>query len=451
MKGFRTNVLALALLLVATACSGDNTANGFGTTPAGAKQTSFSRIQTQILDQQCTSCHVAGNSYATQSGLVLTSDKSYDALVNAKPVQTVALNDGLKRVMPGNADSSFLWHKLNWLSGHHAHDYASPMPLGTRTISNGQLEYVRRWIAAGALKTGDDIDTLLLADTTRTASSPFVPLPLPTRGIQLHIDPFSVASNFEREIFVYRKLNNATTVYVNRLQTRMRPNSHHVLLYSFEAGTSSLFIPPFDAVRDIRNADGSMNVVAMIPMAFHVFFAGAQTPDMDYTFPEGVALQLPANFALDFNTHFVNRGSSEITGEAYANLFTVDAADVKTVAHTINMPNQSIVLPPNTRTTLTREFTLPVAKANIFMLTSHMHALGERFRIRIAGGARNGEIVYDATDWSHPDIKMFSPALVLNTGERLVSEITWNNTTSKTVNFGLTSMDEMGIIFGYYY
>lgn len=447
----RRRALAALVLLGAAACSGDGGDKSFGTTPAGGTRTSFSRIQTEILDRECIACHVAGNAYATQSGLVLTSDKSYDALINTAPVQSVAKSDGLKRIMPGKPDSSFFWHKLNWEAGHHLHDYASPMPLGTRTLSIGQLEFVKRWIAAGASKTGDAIDTMLLADTTRPAVAAFVPLPPPTRGVQLHIDPFGVAPAFERELFVYRKLNNSAPMYVNRVQTRLRPNSHHVLLYSFEAGTNALFMPPFDVVRDIRNADGSMNVVAMIPMAFHVFFAGAQTPEMDYTFPDGVALELPANFALDFNTHFVNRGATDITGEAYANLFTVDAASVKSVAHTINMPNTSIVLPPNTRTTLTKEFTLPVAKANIFMLTSHMHALGERFRIRIAGGARNGEVVYEATDWSHPDIKTFSPALVLNTGERLVSEITWNNTTSHSVSYGLTSMDEMGIIFGYYY
>lgn len=32
-----------------------------------------------------------------------------------------------------------------------------------------------------------------------------------------------------------------------------------------------------------------------------------------------------------------------------------------------------------------------------------------------------------------------------------MSEITWNNTTDRTIRFGLTSQGEMGIIFGYFY
>jgi hypothetical protein len=80
-----------------------------------------------------------------------------------------------------------------------------------------------------------------------------------------------------------------------------------------------------------------------------------------------------------------------------------------------------------------------------------MHKLGEKFVIKIAGGARNGEIVYTSTDWEHPNIINYPTPILLNAGEGLTSEITYNNTTSRIVSFGLTSEDEMGIIFGYYY
>ena len=85
------------------------------------------------------------------------------------------------------------------------------------------------------------------------------------------------------------------------------------------------------------------------------------------------------------------------------------------------------------------------------MLTSHFHRLGQKFVIKIYGGARNGEIVYTNTDWEHPLVKSFTTPIVLQPGEGLTSEVTYNNTTGKTVGFGLTSEDEMNIIFGYYY
>jgi hypothetical protein len=70
---------------------------------------------------------------------------------------------------------------------------------------------------------------------------------------------------------------------------------------------------------------------------------------------------------------------------------------------------------------------------------------------RIAGGPRNGEIVYENADWADPVIKVFAQPLVLQAGEGLTSEVTYNNTTTSQISFGLTSEDEMDIIFGYYY
>ena len=85
------------------------------------------------------------------------------------------------------------------------------------------------------------------------------------------------------------------------------------------------------------------------------------------------------------------------------------------------------------------------------MLTSHFHKMGESFVIKILGGARNGETVYENTDWQHPLVINYATPIQLNAGEGLTSVVTYNNTSNKTVSFGLTSEDEMNIIFGYYY
>jgi len=43
----------------------------------------------------------------------------------------------------------------------------------------------------------------------------------------------------------------------------------------------------------------------------------------------------------------------------------------------------------------------------------------------------------------------YATPLILEPGDALVSVVTWNNVTDKTVGFGLLSSDEMNIIFGY--
>jgi hypothetical protein len=442
------------LLVGAVACGGGDSASSTGTPLVASTDASFSRIQREILDPQCAACHTTGTPGARQSGLVLTADSAYQQLFGVASVQAVAKSVGMPRIRAFKSDSSLFYHKLAWIPGHHSVDYGNLMPMGTtQGITAGQLEYVRRWIEAGAPRTGNVVDTMVLADR-RVQSATFTPLAAPSvRGLQVKVDSFTVTPATERELFVYRTLNNAADLYVTRIESRMRPGSHHLLLYTFDESNTAFPCntrPAANAVRDIRTPEGGYNVINMLPMACHVFFAGAMTPDFDYSFPPGVALRLPANTSLDLNVHYVNRSPANLPGEAFANLHTADRANVQTVARTLNYANTTIVLPPGVRTTLTKAFPVSV-RTTVLGVTSHMHSLGEKFEIRVrrANGAETS--VYTNTDWEHPGFVNFPTPIVLEPGDGLVSVVTWNNTTTRTVRYGLASSDEMDIIFGYAY
>lgn len=131
-------------------------------------------------------------------------------------------------------------------------------------------------------------------------------------------------------------------------------------------------------------------------------------------------------------------------------MYTVAQANVQKEAQSINFANYNFSIPANTTKTITTDFTF-TKPVTVITLTSHFHKLGQKFQIKILGGARNGEIVYENTDWEHPLVINFTTPIQLKAGEGLTSVVTYNNTTTKTVNFGLTSEDEMNIIFGYYY
>jgi hypothetical protein len=189
----------------------------------------------------------------------------------------------------------------------------------------------------------------------------------------------------------------------------------------------------------------------MLPMACHVFFGGAMVPQSDFRFPDGVALRLPPNTGLDLNAHYVNRTGAEFPGEVQVNLHTVAASQVRTVASPLNLQNTDITIRAHADTTIRKTFVVSEPTMTIITLTSHMHEHGTRFVVRLAGGARDGQVVYDNTDWAHPLVRTFDAPLVLKKGEALVSEVTYHNTTDRVIRFGLTSEDEMGIVFGYYY
>lgn len=445
---------ATAIALVASLMSSCD--NKQGSDPTPVEKASFDLIQERIFTPSCATsgCHASetDNAYKEHK-LVLAAGKSYDNLISVKPANVDAQVDNLLRVKPFKSLESLLYHKLNFDASHHGgKQYGNPMPLGGTALSVGQLEFVRRWIEAGAPKAGNIADATLLDDKTPSATTTFTALEPPKsgEGFQMAVEKFEVAGNFEREIFVRKAVGNTSGIYINRYLLKSRQNSHHMVMYDFRDQTG---LPAMNQVRDLRNADNSLNLLTLLSMQNHIFLGGGSQANYDYTLPEGTAIYLPAGATLDLNPHYFNKTNSVIYGENYVNFYTVDKVKVTNVVKMLDLGNQDLVLPAKTKTVLTKTFTSITSSSSvkIIMLTSHMHKLGEKFVIKIKGGTRDGQIVYETDSWEHPLVQNFTTPIVLNKGEGLVSEITYNNTTDKVVKFGLTSDDEMGIIFGYYY
>jgi len=414
---------------------------------------SYDLIQDRIFTNSCATagCHSSEQDNGfKQHGLVLTKGKSYVNLINILSQQPEAKSEGMRRVKPFNSNESLLFHKLNWDASHHGgKQYGLPMPLGGTPLSVGQIEFVRRWVEAGAPQKGSVVDTTLLNDKTPSYIAIFDGLKAPAagEGYQMKLGPFTVSPNFEREMFSRQMVGNSEDQYVSRVQVLMRPGSHHFILYGFNNKNT---LPPLNATRDIRNPDGTTNFLTLLSMQNHVFWAGTQTQVHDYSLPEGAALLLPAGASFDMNSHYVNKTAQPATGEVHVNLHTLPKNKVKHVVIALNLANESFSLPPGKTTVATKTFIFK-KPTTVLMLTSHTHKLGQKFIIKIKGGSRDGEVVYESIDWEHPLIKNFPTPIQLQVGEGLTSEITYNNTTSKTIRFGLLSEDEMGIIFGYFY
>jgi len=413
-------------------------------------QATFDVIQDQILTTSCavSGCHSSTTdaSYG-QHGLVLSKGLAYSNLVGKTAKNTAAASQKLQLVKPYDADNSFLYHKINCSSTHHSStaNYGGRMPLGSY-LTKGQVEFIRQWINAGASATGETVNLSVLKDSI-ACQEDITPLPAPAQGFQLKIDLFSIPKNFEREIFIRRNTPNTNPVYVNRLEMKGRSNSHHLVVYSYR---NSSLLPQADQIRDLRNPDGSLNLFTSATMQNHVFFGGGTDVNSDFTLPAGVAMKIDPATPLDLNAHYFNKTGYTLQGENYVNFHTIPESSVQFIAKTLDLNNLDIQIPAGQSKTFTKTFTFNTL-TRVVMLTSHFHKLGQKFVIKIAGGPRNGEIVYTNTDWEHPLLKSFSTPIVLQPGEGLTSEVTYANNTSKTVGFGLTSEDEMNIIFGYWY
>jgi hypothetical protein len=412
----------------------------------------FENIQTQLLNTSCavSGCHLS-ESDATfpQHELILTSGKAYENLVNAIAKNQTAKEENLERVLPFDAENSLLYQKMLFETTHKSNkNFGSIMPLGKDMLFTGQIEYIRRWIEAGAPKEGNVVDISLLADQTPVLKN-FEALAAPStgEGFQMKLQPFEIYPYFEREIFVHKPLNNTENVFVNKFQLKMHPGSHHFILYGFRNKQS---LPPVNEIRDLRNKDLSFNYTTLQQIGNHVFYFGGSESNFTFNFPEGTAVELPANMTFDVNSHYFNKGAKSYNGEVYINLYTVPKEKVKKTLKVLDLGNTSFVLPPNKTTTVTKDFKFD-KNVKIVTLFSHTHKLGEKFEVLIKGGTRNGEVIYTSTNWEHPAKIDFANPIALKAGESLTSRITYNNYTDQSIRFGFTSDDEMGIIFGYYY
>ena len=419
-------------------------------------------IQDAIWNPKCTMCHVSGSSFAEQSGLILTDDVAYEELIDVTPNNIHAAEDGLKLVGTngiGSLYNSFLWEKINAPNYEHFYEdhpeYGSVMPLGLDFLTNGELEFIRQWIIAGAPEEGVVASESLLLDETVFSPPAFEPLEIPENGIQIHLPPFDVPPQFERELFYYVEIDTPGYVYVNRIASTMRPGSHHFIVYTYD-GVAQNNLPSNEVFRDIRNFDGTVNPGVLFQMQFQKFISGTQTRLFDYTFPEGVALKIDPSFGFDLNSHYANYSNDTIVGEVYNNFYFSDEADVDHVAEILQLNNNDIYLPPNQETTISSKFWIDQEigePANIFQLFSHAHKLNTEFKVfRINQNEPDSrELIYISYDWEHPPVMKFDPPLFFDENEGIEMEAIYLNNTDEIVEFGLLSVDEMMIVFGLYF
>jgi len=448
-------IIVSFLLFIFIGCDEEPENEEIVVTSAG--RDSWEIIQENIFAENCVECHTAGTSFANQSNLVLTPDVAYEQLIHQPVDNQGAIEDGLERIGTDGLSSlykSFLWEKINAPDKEHFYgdhpQYGSLMPLGMPYLTNGQLEFVRQWIIAGAPETGAVADTALLADTLRFEDVEFTQPTPPENGFQIHLGPFEILPNYEREFLYLTELDTTGDLYVNQVEITMRPGSHHFILYTFDNRMPDILNPEPNTYRDLRDVNGQYITDNMVAMFYHEFFAGTQWPYINRSFPQGMGLKVQADEGLDLNSHYINRTDETNIGEVFVNIHLVNPDEIEKVVNVLQWNHNDFVLPANEITTLEKIF-YAEERMHIIQLFSHAHEHNLEFSVEIVGGERHGELVYISYDWEHPPILELDPPLVLEEGEGLKLIATYDNWTSEDLTFGLLSEDEMMILFGYFY
>ncbi|MGB0862771.1 MAG: hypothetical protein ACPG19_03955 [Saprospiraceae bacterium] len=268
--------------------------------------------------------------------------------------------------------------------------------------------------------------------------------PATGEGYQIHIKPFPIVANYEREIFLRMPIGNTEDIYVSKFEALCRPGTHHLIAYGYEDENDENNAP-IGVMRDQNLADGRGNF--SLTMGSGAMYCGAQEPDFVSEFPKGVAVKIPANSTIDMNSHYFNLTNETLFGEVYLNMHTIPKDSVTELLVIDDIDNdENLFLPANETTDI--EYTeIFDEETQIRQMFSHMHKRGVLFEVFKVGGSNDGEILYTALDYQHPPYKFFDTPLVFKAGEGIRTKVRYINDTDRDIMFGVTSEDEMGILF----
>jgi Copper type II ascorbate-dependent monooxygenase, C-terminal domain len=280
----------------------------------------------------------------------------------------------------------------------------------------------------------------------------FAPLEKPAAGTgyQLHIPAFPIPAQFEREFFIRTEVGNSEEVFMNGYEVKQREGSHHVIAYQFE-DESVLGLPKIGEMRDQNRPDGRANFFSNL--ANTNLFAEAASPYQKVDFPAGYAVALPANSTFDLNSHYFNKTDKTIYGEVSMNIYTTPKAEVRHLMQQGEVDNADVLDLPAGKTTTIKYTEILEEDRKLKILFSHMHKHGKDFKVYYVGGAKDGQLLYSADDWHNPNFVILTndDYIQLKKGEGLRTEITYENNTNRNIKFGVTSEDEMGIFFYFFF
>ena len=306
------------------------------------------------------------------------------------------------------------------------------------------------------------------------------------RPIKLNVHAGKVKKGTEKQTcFPIRFPRNVATD-VDQVQIVVQGGSHHVHLYRPVSGMPVMYPNPDKSYDPAGPHNRKPRECAFaIDFTHWELVAASQTESLNWPLHPGVGIHFEPHQPLMIQTHFVNTGFGnaglEVKGKARAKMLLYPMAEstVRAYGGALFGQDRTVDVPPGAPCTTSAdcgaEQTCSTAGhctqsassvchmtgntsdhevKNIMALTGHYHFRGVRYRIwrTLADGTR-GELVYEQDGYADPKFQQYAPGeLVLQPGEGLEWECTWQNDSDQTFLFGPnTEINEHCNLFGFYY
>jgi hypothetical protein len=270
--------------------------------------------------------------------------------------------------------------------------------------------------------------------------------PAAGRGFQTRVGEYTIGGGQDVEMCEYRRLANTKPIDVSRFKLRMPPGAHHFAVWKYGGAiTDDSKFPqgPVESVGCVGIAPDELIPQLLIP---------TQSPNVQFRFPKGVALQIDANQQVFLNPHMRNPGTDTVTPDVRFNFYAARKGSVKHYAEGLTFGNSSAIkIPAGGDQTLASEWIVPF-DLTVILLATHQHRLGTYAKIElVAPDGVTRDLLVETYDWEHPRSVWPQGGLPLEKGRRLRLTCTWHNTETHEVRFGPETTDEMCYGIGFFY
>jgi len=166
-----------------------------------------------------------------------------------------------------------------------------------------------------------------------------------------------------------------------------------------------------------------------------------QEPYLEQRYPSGVGRVLHGGQKLAIDAHFVNPTNEPAPALVKISFHTVPPDAIVHVAHSAAFENLTIYTPPGGSSSHLAEC-LVGQDVVVSELVRRTQQRGTDFTVWVAGGERDGQLLWHSKSMADPRLQLDSP-LRLVAGEGLRFECDYVNATNLELRFGVNAADEM--------
>lgn len=241
----------------------------------------------------------------------------------------------------------------------------------------------------------------------------------------------------EEKFYCYYTTLPTEATGIHRMTSVMPPGSHHMIVFKTQNATQ-----PDGTFGECSNFGGGGGGIADIP----VWLYATQTPEGEFTMPDGVGITVAAAQPVIVNMHYINQTEAPITANVHLELEPFVANAVFIEAHAFITYNDEISIPPGATGSVSGSCNVP-ADVQFVSLTTHSH------KYTTSAHVMDGDtMVLETLDWEHATVERFDRPYYQFSSSTLDYNCQYHNTTNMTIQTGESAIaNEMCMAVGVFF